>query len=254
MWDRLRPASRSALSFAGLLVGWWLLTAAEVVPRAYLPSPASVWDAFVRSLAGGTLVRHIAVSVARLVGAHIVASLLGIAAGVMMGLIPGVGRFFRPLLSFFNSLSGITWLPLAIAWFGIGWRTDAFVIMNSIFFIVAVNTLSGVQSVPRVYEQALLTLGAGRLRVIFHVLVPGAMPGIITGLRLAIGFGWRALIAVEMLAGAVGMGYLVFNASYNFQQDVVLMGILVVGVMASALDQLVFAPLERWTIERWGLI
>src|SRR5574341_390454 len=254
MTDKIFSVGRSVLSFTVLLVVWWLLTAFNVVPRAYLPSPALVGEAFVQDLSNGSLFENLWISILRLLTTFAVASMLGIVVGVAMGLVPNLGRFFRPILSFFNSLSGITWLPLAIAWFGIGELTIAFVIFNSVFFIVAVNTLTGVQTVPKVYEQAMLAMGSGRLRLIVDVLIPGALPNIITGLRLAMGFGWRALIAVEMVAGAIGMGYMIFNASYIFRQDIIVMGILIVGVVALMIDQLLFAPLERRTIERWGLV
>ncbi len=254
MTGKIFTVGRSALSFAVLFIVWWFLTAFNVVPRAYLPSPVLVGEAFAQGLADGSLLENLWISILRLLTTFVVASALGVAVGVAMGLAPNLGRFFRPILSFFNSLSGITWLPLAIAWFGIGERTIAFVIFNSVFFIVAFNTLTGVQTVPKVFEQTMLTLGSGRLRLIADVLIPGALPNIITGLRLAMGFGWRALIAVEMVAGAIGMGYMIFNASYVFRQDIIMMGILVVGAVALAIDQLLFAPLERGTIERWGLV
>lgn len=252
--DKVFALGRSALSFAVLLLVWWFLTAFDVVPRTFLPSPVSVGEAFAQDLSNGSLLQNLWISLLRLLATYVVASVLGILVGVAMGLVPNLGRFFRPILSFFNSLSGITWLPLAMAWFGIGELTIAFVIFNSVFFIVAFNTLTGVQAVPKVYEQALLTMGSGRGRLIADALIPGAMPNIITGLRLAMGFGWRALIAVEMVAGAVGMGYMIFNASYVFRQDIILMGILIIGIVALAIDQLLFNPLERRTIERWGLV
>lgn len=254
MTERLQSLGWSTLSFAGLVAVWWALTAFHAVPQAFVPGPGKVWSTFLVTAREGTLFHHMGLSLARLLIAFVAASLLGIAAGLVMGLVPGVGRFSRPVLTLFNSLSGITWLPLAIAWFGIGWTTFLFVIFNSVFFITVINTLSGVQAVPRVYEQAVLTMGGGQMRVISQVLIPGAMPSIITGLRLGMGFGWRALIAVEMVAGSAGLGYMVFNASYNFHQDVLLMGVLVTGVLASVIDQVVFQPLERWTIERWGLV
>ena len=252
--ERLASLGRSSLSFIVLLAVWWGVTAFELVPRTFLPAPLTVGEALVSSLSDGSLFENLWISILRLLATFVVASLLGIIAGVVMGLIPNVGRFFRPILSFFNSLSGITWLPLAMAWFGIGELSIAFVIFNSVFFILAFNTLTGVQSVPRVFEQAMLTMGSGRVRLIADVLIPGALPNIITALRLGMGFGWRALIAVEMVAGTVGMGFMIFNASYVFKQDIILMGILIVGAVALAIDQLLFAPLERRTIERWGAI
>ncbi len=254
MPEQLRSFSRSGVAFVVLIAIWWIITGLGFVSRAYLPSPPAVSSALLDGLRDGSLLDNMSASIVRLVVGYAIASILGIVVGVLMGLIPGIGRFFRPVLSFFNSLSGITWLPLAIAWFGIGPLTIGFVIFNSVFFIVAISTLSGVQSVPKVYENALLTLGGKPLDVVTQVLIPGAMPSVITGLRLGMGFGWRALIAVEMVAGSVGMGYLIFQASYYFQQNILLAGILVIGVIALILDRVIFEPLERRTIECWGLV
>ena len=241
-------------SFGLLLVIWWVITHFGVISTAYLPTPLQVWSEFVSSLEKGTLLTDLGISLARLLGTYVVASILGIGAGVAMGLSPSVSRFFRPILSFFNAISGITWIPFAMLWFGLGNATIAFVIFNSVFFIIAQNTMTGVQTVPEVFEQGMLTMGAGRLRIIWEALLPGALPSIVTGQRLALGFGWRGLIAAEMVAGSVGIGFMIFNGSYDYRPDVVLMGILVVGVVATFMDQLIFAPLERRTIERWGLV
>jgi len=128
-----------------------------------------------------------------------------------------------------------------------------FVIGNTVFFILFFNTLVGVRAVPSVYEQAVTTLGASRWRTLVDVLVPGSLPSIITGVRLGLGFGWRALIAAEMVAATQGLGYMIFSAANDLRTDVILAGILVIGVLAFALDALVLAPVERATIMRWGI-
>ncbi len=251
---RLSSRGYSVLSFAILIVIWFLITNLGLISRAFFPSPQAVWLAFVNSLQTGTLFDNLWISILRLIATYIGASILGMIAGVAMGLQPNVGRFFRPILSFFNAISGITWIPFAITWFGIGNMTIAFVIFNSVFFIVAFNTMAGIRAVPEVFEHALLTMGSSRLGVIRDVLLPGALPSIITGQRLALGFGWRGLIAAEMVAGSIGIGFMIFNASYDFRPDIIMMGILVVGVVSSIIDYLFFAPLERYTIERWGMV
>jgi taurine transport system permease protein len=99
-----------------------------------------------------------------------------------------------------------------------------------------------------------LTLGGGQRHVIFHVMLPGALPSIVTGIRMSIGFGWRALIAAEMIATSTGLGFLIYNAANFHQTDTILVGILTIGVLWLATDRLVLQPLERRTVERWGLV
>ena len=145
------------------------------------------------------------------------------------------------------------WLPLAITWFGLTWKTVLFVIGNAIFFTVFFNTLVGVRGVPRLYEQAILTLGASRWRTLRDVLLPGALPGIVAGIRLGLGFGWRALIAAELVAVTQGLGFMIFSAANYLRTDIILAGILVIGIVAIAMDSLILVPIERATVLRWGM-
>lgn len=233
---------------------WFLLAESRMLPRAFVPGPWDVVRGFGELLTNGSLVRHVRDSVVRFAVYYVTGSASGVAAGVLMGLLPPVGRFLRPLVGFFNAIAGIAWLPLAMMWFGAGEPTVAFVSLNGIFFVVAVNTLNGVQSVPQIYEQGLRVLGAGRGEVLLQVTLPGALPAVVTGLRLAMGFGWRALVASEMLASSSGLGYLVYRGSYDFRYDVMWASILLLGALSLVLDRVVLAPVQRSTVERWGLV
>jgi NitT/TauT family transport system permease protein/taurine transport system permease protein len=141
-----------------------------------------------------------------------------------------------------------------VTWFGLGWVSVTFIMFNTIFFLVFYNTLVGVRSVPRIFEHAVRTLGGSRRHVIFQVLIPGAMPNIVTGIRMSIGFGWRALIAAEMIATSTGLGFLIYNASNFHQTDTIFVGIVTIGILWLLTDRLILQPIERWTVERWGLV
>lgn len=236
------------------VLAWMVAAEQRWIPAAFLPGPLDVARGFAEILGQGVLLRHVRDSVLRFAVFYVAAGVAGVGVGLFMGLIPGLGRFLRPLLGFFNAIAGIAWLPLAMLWFGAGEPTVGFVTANGVFFVVAVNTLAGVQSVPRLYEQGLRVLGASQLQIIGQVLLPGAFPAVLNGLRLAMGFGWRALVASEMLAAASGLGYLVYRGSYDFRYDVVWAGVLLLGLISVGLDRLVFAPLQRRTVVRWGLV
>lgn len=244
---------RWALALAAV-AAWAWVAEARWLPRAFVPGPGDVVRGFAEVLGNGLLLRHVRDSLVRFGLYYVVGSSTGVLAGVLMGLVPPVGRFLRPLVGFFNAIAGIAWLPLAMMWFGAGEPTVAFVTLNGIFFVVAVNTLAGVQSVPRIYEHGLAVLGAGRWTVLRQVTLPGAFPAVLTGLRLAMGFGWRALVASEMLAAASGLGYLVYRGSYDFRYDVMWASILLLGGISLLLDRVVLAPLQRRTVERWGMV
>jgi len=252
----MRPgaAARGAAPFMVLLLAWAAVAQAGVLPRIFLPSPAEVAGTAWELARDGSLWVNIGASLGRVLVGVVVSVPLAVALGVMVGLDRRLALVAEPVASFFNSLSGIAWLPLAVTWFGLGWVSVTFIMSNTIFFLVFFNTLVGVRTVPRIFENAVRTLGGSRRHVIFQVLIPGAMPNIVTGLRMSIGFGWRALIAAEMIATSTGLGFLIFNAGNFHQTDTILVGILTIGCLWLVTDQLLLQPLERWTVERWGLI
>jgi NitT/TauT family transport system permease protein/taurine transport system permease protein len=245
---------RGALPFAVLIVAWAAVSRAGLLPPIFLPSPMEVLRTAWEMARDGSLWVNVLASLGRMLLGVVVSVPLAIAAGVMVGLSRRFARVLEPIASFFNALSGIAWLPLAVTWFGLGWGSVTFIMFNTVFFLVFFNTLVGVRTVPRTFVDAVRTLGGSKMHVILAVLIPGAMPSIVTGVRMSIGFGWRALIAAEMIATTTGLGFLIFNAQHFHQTDAILVGIITIGVLWLITDKLVLQPFERWTIERWGLI
>ena len=246
--------ARGVVPFAALLIAWALVTRVGVVPAMLLPPPSDVARTAWEMLRDGSLWVNIGASLGRVVVAIVVSVPLAVALGIVVGLQRRLAPVVEPIAGFFNALSGIAWLPLAMTWFGLGWVSVTFILFNTIFFLVFFNTLVGVRTVPRIFEQAVRTLGGSRRHIILDVLIPGAMPSIVTGIRMSIGFGWRALIAAEMIATTTGLGFLIYNASNFHQSDTILVGILTIGIIWLATDRLALQPLERWTVERWGLV
>jgi taurine transport system permease protein len=251
---RVKDALAYLAPFAVLVLVWYLLAASGRFPRNFLPSPLAVLDALRDLIADGRLMRNIMDSIGRLALGIVVSVVMGLVFGLLMGLNRGVAAFIEPMASFMNALSGIAWIPLALVWFGIGPKSVTFILWNSIFFLVLFNTMLGVKAVPRIFEHAVLTLGGSRWRIIRDVMFPGAMPNIVLGLRMGIGFGWRALIAAEMIGATSGLGFMIFDASYFHRSDVILAGIIVIGLIWLCTDRLLLIPLEKWTIERWGMV
>jgi len=245
---------RGALPFAVLVVAWEVVTRGGLVSALFLPPPLDVARTAWELARDGSLWVNLAASLGRVLLGVVTSVPLAVGLGVMVGLNRRVAPVVEPIVGFFNALSGIAWLPLAITWFGLGWTSVTFIMFNTIFFLVFFNTLVGVRSVPRTFENAVRTLGGSRRHVIFQVLIPGALPSIVAGIRLSIGFGWRALIAAEMIATSTGLGFMIFNAANFHQSDAILVGIITIGLLWLATDRLLLQPLERRTIERWGLV
>jgi NitT/TauT family transport system permease protein/taurine transport system permease protein len=252
--SRARDALLFLLPLAALVVLWAAVVAAfDVNPRVF-PGVGAVVQAGIESVTDGTLVRHIAASLWRIAVGTTIGLALGIPLGIAMGVSPGVAAFFSPLVRFFSVLAGIAWIPIATLWFGYGFGAITFVIFNAVFFVVAYNSLLGVSSIPMPVRHAAASLGAGRWSMLVQVLLPGALPNIVTGVRTGMGFAWRGLIAAEMIATDTGLGYMLFAARDFYRTEVIVLGMAVIGLIWLALDRLLLAPLERATTERWGMV
>jgi ABC-type nitrate/sulfonate/bicarbonate transport system permease component len=247
---RLLPA----LPFVLVLVAWMAGWAIFHPNKATLPPVGDVIDAVWTRALDGELARHIMASLWRLFLGAAVGIITGIVGGFIAGLYRNVSEFLNPLVIFFNAISGIVWLPLMIGWLGIGTALAVFLIWNTVFFIVFQNTVLGVQLVPEVYEQGVQALGGGRFETIRTVILPGALPYILTGIRSGLGFGWRALIAAELVGTPDGLGQMIFAAADYHRSDIIIAGCLIIGTIAIAMDRWLLLPIERRTIERWGLV
>ena len=249
LW-RLLPLAPFALVLAAWGACWSILRP----PPATLPAVQDVVAAMWELAAKGELATHVAASLWRLLLGALLGVVTGVVGGFIVGLNRSVSEFLSPLIVFFNAISGIVWLPLVISWLGIGTALAVFLIWNTVFFIVFQNTVLGVQLVPQVYEQGVQALGGGRWETIRSVILPGALPYILTGLRSGLGFGWRALIAAELVGATTGLGQMIFGATEYHRSDIIIGGCLIIGTIAIAMDRWLLLPIERRTIERWGLV
>ena len=239
------------------LVGLALWTAISVsIPRPdrYLPAPWSVALSSGDLLWKGILPNYVGQTLWRLITGSAIGIALGIPFGILVGLNRTGSEMCYPILNFFQSISGIALLPIVMIWWGTTEKTVFAVIIYTCFFPIAFTVLAGVRSTPRIYVNALRTLGASRLRIVRDVFLPGAMPSIATGTRLSIGYAWRAVIAGEMLAGRRGLGWMIFSAQQADQTAQVVLGMALIGCLWIVLDRYVLRPIESDTIERWGLV
>jgi ABC-type nitrate/sulfonate/bicarbonate transport system permease component len=265
--QKLRAFILGSIPFIFLITLWWLNGALEWLEPIYLPTIADVLSSAVTmqedcegivaifTLDGSCLLStHILSSLGRVILAAAIGLPIGIAFGVLAGMNRFVSGLLEPIAIFFNSISGIAWIPLAIVWFGVGWVTTLFIMLNTIVWLMFFNTMLGVRGISRVLEQSVLTMGGSRWDVIRHVYLPGAMPSMITGMRMSMGFGWRALIAAEMIGGDSGLGFMIFTSAEEFKIEEVFLGVIIISIIWMATDRYLLQPLERYTIERWGLV
>jgi taurine transport system permease protein len=232
----------SILSILGIIFVWWLFTFMGWVKPLFLPSPQAVLKKFFQVWNEGftntPFLEHVGISAARVFGAFLLACVVGIPLGIAMGMSPFVRGIFDPPIEFYRPIPPLAYLPLMIIWFGIGETSKVLLIFLSVLAPVALGARSGVKSAAIEQIHAAYSFGASRWQVMRHVILPSALPEILTAMRIGIGFGWTTLVAAEMVAATKGLGYMVLTASQFLQTSTVIMGIIVIAIIAYAFDML----------------
>lgn len=232
----------SIATIVALIFIWWAITAAGLVKPLFVPSPQSIVqkfvDVWVNGFTGAPLWQHILISTARVFGAFLLACVIGIPLGLAMGMSPIMRGIFDPPIEIYRPVPPLAYLPLMIIWFGIGETSKVLLIFLSVFAPIALGARAGVRSAAIEQIHAAYSFGATRWQVMRHIILPSAMPEILTAMRIGIGFGWTTLVAAEMVAATKGIGYMVLSASQFLQTSTVIMGIFVIAAIAYAFDML----------------
>lgn len=233
----------AVVSAVGLFALWYVVTLPAFGPMItplFLPSPAEVWTKFVsvstEGYQGRTLLEHAWASLQRIFGAFFFAVVLGVPVGIAMGTNRIFRGLFDPPIEFYRPLPPLGYLPLTVIWFGIGETQKLVLLFLAMFAPIVLNTRAGVRSVAIEQIHAAYSLGANKAQVLWHVILKGAMPEILTGMRIGIGFGWTTLVAAELVATQEGLGAMIMTASEFLQTAVVVMGIIVIGIIAYLFD------------------
>ncbi len=230
----------SLVTVIGVLALWWIATNSGWIKPLFLPSPQAVWAQMMEvsrdGFADASLLTHIGWSALRVFGAFLLAVLTAIPVGILMGVNRVARGVFDPLVEFYRPLPPLAYLPLVVIWMGIGEGSKVLLIYLAMFAPLALSARAGVKSVAIEQIHAAYSMGASRGQVLKYVIMPAALPEILTGMRIAIGFGWTTLVAAEMVAATAGLGFMVLTASKFMATDVVIMGILVIGLLALLFD------------------
>jgi taurine transport system permease protein len=244
---------RVLLPFVVLVAAWWGLKVEAQVPDTLLVAPPAVWSSFWYLVTHGILAEYASASLWMIGTAAVISCVIGVPLGFVVGTNRYAARALEGTLRFLQGISGIAWLPLAILWFGFTRTTTLTIVIYTLIVPIVFNTMTGVRAIPENYAVALQSLGAGRLRIVWDVYLPGALPSIVVGMRLGMGYGWRALIASEMLVRQGGLGDLIFGARTFGQIDRIMVGMVVIGTLYIVVDRLLVQPVEMMTLARWGV-
>ena len=234
---------------------WEIVAHSGAFPPRLFPTLEEVAATLVRLTAAGILPHHAAETLYRLAAGFAVAALAGVAIGIAMGRSRRAEDLLLPLVSIGAPIPGLAYAPLFLLWFGLGDTGSIVLVAFVAAFPVIQNSWTGVKAVKEIWIRAAQTMGADGRRLFRHVILPGALPYILTGLRLGLAQAWRILVAVEMLAAVQwGLGWLIFGAREFLNTDAMLAGIAVIGAIGLGLEKLVFQPIERYTVVRWGMV
>jgi NitT/TauT family transport system permease protein len=252
---RWRVIARNAFPFIVVFGLWEIVARAGVFPPKLFPSLVTVAETFVNLTVRGILPHHVFDTVLRLLAGFFLAAIVGVTLGILMGRSRRVEDIALPLVSIGAPIPGLAYAPLFLLWFGLGNKSAVLLVAFVSAFPIVFNTWTGVKAVKEIWVRSAQAMGADDRRLFVKVIVPGALPYILTGLRLGLAQAWRILVGIEMLAAVPwGLGWMIFGAREFLNTDVMLAGVVVIGMIGLALEKLVFQKLEEYTVMRWGIM
>lgn len=228
-----------------VLLAWQLVSAKEVFSAYLLPSPLRVWEALGELWSSGLLLQHLAVSLKRVFLGFSLSCCLAVPLGIFCGQSKRFDNYCWLLLEFLRHVPPLAAVPLIILWAGIGEASKLTIIVLASFFPLFLNTYSGIHNCDRRLLEVGQTLGFTLREQILHIRIPAALTSIVVGMQLALGYSWRALIGAELIAASAGIGYLILDAEEMSRPDVVIVGMLAIGIVGTVIDY-VFLILLRY--------
>ena len=242
-----RKVLPALIGIAIVFAVWYGVCAAGLFSSYVLPSPGRVWSGFVKMLASGELLRDIGVSFGRVVRGFGIAFALAFALSMFRILVPASAGYYEYLVQFFRNVPPLSMIPLLILWCGIGETTKTVIIVLASFFPMYLNIVKGFTGCdPKLIEVG-RSFHYSRARTFFRIVLPNAAPDILVGMRVGLGYSWRAIIGAEMVAASTGLGHMILFAQQMSRTDKVIIGILVIGVVGYVTD-LLFGLLIRWAL------
>jgi ABC-type nitrate/sulfonate/bicarbonate transport system permease component len=247
-WLRLHPGVRrfvmGTLSVGSVLLLWhW--SVGNVFNPALVPTPEQTFAKAWKMMQTGELFMHIAVSMRRVLVGYVAGCALGIVLGAIIGRVAIVLELAYPLLELIRPISPVAIVPLAMLWFGIGEMSKFFVIIYATIIIVLLNTAAGVSRTPVTRIRAARCLGATEYEVFVKIILPSAVPYVLTGMRVALGFSFMGIVAAELIGANEGLGFLIMNSQMLLQTDQLFVGLLALGVVGLIVDRIFRALLAR---------
>ena len=253
--QHLRSLTRGALALVVAATLYEALARSGIFAAALLPTIPTIARTLYATLADGSMVEHAAFTLYRVMFGFSLAVVAGLPLGILMARFQRVENFFLPLVSALMPIPSFALVPLFMLWFGIGNLTTVLIVFYAATFPMVFNTWTGVRSVNPLWLRAAGSMGADEKRLFWKVIIPGAFPFIITGMRQAFLRCWIAVVGAEMIAASDwGLGWVIYDAKEFLNADVMLASLIVIGGIGFVFERLVFGSLERATVLRWGMV
>jgi NitT/TauT family transport system permease protein len=245
----------ASLFFSALVVAWHLLVAAKIWSPLLLPSPLSVLDYLWSAVEDGTLFESMLVTVRRL----LIGYGLGILVGLPLGFLTASSKWSQDTIGVLalglQTLPSVCWIPLALLWFGQTEAAMLFVVVMGTFWSLIIATDTGVRTIPPIYTRAARSMGSSGFHTWTHVVLPAALPFLLSGMKQGWAFAWRSLMAAEIyvtILSGFGLGHLLHYGRELNAMDQVIGVMTVIVLIGLAVDKALFAPIERFLHRRWG--
>jgi NitT/TauT family transport system permease protein len=252
--DRIRSMRRGALTLIALAIVYEAVARSGYFAPVLMPPLGDVAHTLIESILDGTMLVHTGATLYRVVVGFGLAVAVGLPLGVMMGRFRPVENFVLPLASALMPIPSLAWVPVFILWFGLGDTVTILIVFYAALFPMLLNTWTGVRAVNPIWLRAAGAMGANERALFWKVIIPGASPFIISGLRQSFLRSWVAVIGAEMLAASnFGLGWIIFDAKEFLDTDVMLASLVVIGAIGFVTERFVFGSIERATIYRWGM-
>jgi len=251
----IKKIALGSIPFLSILGIWFLSIYFQWMPKWFLPSPQKVLETFIDLCNDGILFRITADSILNLVPPFILATVLSLIFGVLIGTSATMRHIFFPFIATLYPIPSIVWLPFIIILFGFTKEAVWVLLLISTSLKMVYNMIGGVRNVNHIWIMVAKNLGLNKIQIIFKVIIPGALPDIIIAMRIGFGSIWRSAVAAEMLvSGAGGLGRFIWNAQWAFSFEKIFVGVILIAIIGLIIETLFFKKIEVATLEKWGVI
>lgn len=236
--NKLKQYGKRIVGIFLIFLVWYLVCKTEMVSSYVLPSPAKVGQSFWKMVVSGEIFLDIYISFLRVFKGFLIAFVLAFALGMVRVLVPALTEFYEHIIQFFRNVPPLSLIPLLILWCGIGETTKIVVIVLASFFPMYLNIGKGFTGCDKKLLEVGQTFGYSKIKCFFHIIFPNAIGDVLVGMRIGLGYSWRAIIGAEMVAASTGLGHMILFAQQMSRTDKVIVGIFVIGIIGAFTDWL----------------